>query len=55
MGTHLRVLGESFPMDTNMIGFKRFSKIFEFLCFGQKVALAWEGLRPAGKLISSVR
>ena len=25
MGTHLRVLNESYPMNTNMIGFRRFS------------------------------
>ena len=28
MGTHLRVLNESFPMNTNIIGFRWFSKIF---------------------------
>ena len=27
MGTHLRVLGESYPMYTNMTGFGWFSKI----------------------------
>ena len=27
MGTHLKVLGESFQMDTNMTGFGCFSKI----------------------------
>ena len=26
MGTHLRVLNESYPMNTNMTGFRRFSK-----------------------------
>ena len=31
MGTHLRVLGESFPMSTNKTGFRGFSKIFVFL------------------------
>ena len=33
MGTHLRVLGESFQMNTNMTGFIWLSKIFAFLCF----------------------
>ena len=28
MGTHLRVLSESYLMNTNMIGFRQFSKIF---------------------------
>ena len=28
MGTHLIVLGKSYPMNTNMIGFRWFSKIF---------------------------
>ena len=27
MGTHLRVLGETYPMNTNMTGFRIFSKI----------------------------
>ena len=36
MGTHLRQLRESYPMDTNMIGFRWFSKFFASLCFGQK-------------------
>ena len=36
MGTHLRVLSKSYPMNTNMTGFRWFSKIFVSLCFGQK-------------------
>ena len=36
MGTYLRVLSESFPMNTNMAGFRWFSKIFVFSCFGGK-------------------
>ena len=36
MGTHLILLSESFQMNTNMIGFKWFSKIFAPLTFGQK-------------------
>ena len=35
MGTHLRVLRESFLMSTNMIGLGCFSKIFASVCFGQ--------------------
>ena len=36
MGTHLRVLSESFPMNTNMTGFGWFSRIFASLCLGRK-------------------
>ena len=42
MGTHLRVLSEIYPMNTNMTGFRIFPKIFAFLCFGLK---SFEGLR----------
>ena len=44
MGTHLRILGESFPMNTNMTGFKWFSKILAFFVFWTKVVPALEGL-----------
>ena len=43
MGTHLRVLSESYPMSTNMTGFEWLSTIFTFLYFGQVVS-AWGGL-----------
>ena len=36
IGTHLRVLSESYSMNTNMTGFRRFSKIFPSYCFGRK-------------------
>ena len=36
MGTHLRVLGKSYPMNTNMTGFWCLSKIFGSLGFGWK-------------------
>ena len=36
MGTHLRVLSVSFPTNTNLTGFRLFSKIFASLCFGRK-------------------
>ena len=36
LGSHLRVLSESFPMHTNMTGFRWFSKVFASLCFGGK-------------------
>ena len=35
MGTHLRVFSKIDLMNTNMTGFRQFSKIFAFLCFGQ--------------------
>ena len=43
MGAHLRVLRESYPMDTNMTGFGWFSKIFTSTCFGQKSPQHWKG------------
>ena len=36
IGTHLRVLRESYPENTNMIGLRWFSKIFAFLCLRRK-------------------
>ena len=33
-GYHLRVLSESFPINTNKMGFRWFSRIFASLCFG---------------------
>ena len=41
MGTHLRVLSKSFPMNTNMAVFRRFSEIF---VLWTKLASALEGL-----------
>ena len=35
MDTHLRVLSESYPINTNMTGFRWFSKIVVFLCCEQ--------------------
>ena len=46
MGTHMRVLSESFPMNTNMVGFLK--TVFINLCIlvlWTKVATALEGLR----------
>ena len=42
MGTHMKVLGESFPMNTNMAGLRWFSKIVLWM----KVVSALEGLNP---------
>ena len=41
MGTHLRVLSESYPMSTNMTGFGWFSKSF---VLWMKVVSALKGL-----------
>ena len=41
--SHLGVLSECFPMDTNMTGFRQSSKIFVSLCFGQKKPQHWKG------------
>ena len=35
-GTHLRVLSETYPMNTNMTGFRLLTKIFASFCFGRK-------------------
>ena len=43
MGTHLRVLSQSYLMSTNMRGFGCFSNIFAFLVLWMKVASALEG------------
>ena len=47
MGTHLRVLSESYPMNTNMTGGLDpwFSKYLHLLVLKMKVALALEGLK----------
>ena len=44
MGTHLRVLSESYPMYTNMTGFRWFSKNLCILVLWTKVAWALKGL-----------
>ena len=38
-----RVLSKNYPMNTNMTGFRWFSKIFASLCFGQKEPQHWKG------------
>ena len=45
MGTHLRVLSESYLMNTNMAGFRWFLKNLCILVLWMKVALALEGLK----------
>ena len=44
MSTHLRVLSESYPMNTNMARFIWFSKNLCILVLWTKVALALEGI-----------
>ena len=41
MGTHLRVLGQYYPMNTNMTGFRWVSEIVASLCFGWKWPKNW--------------
>ena len=36
MGAYLRVLSNSYPMNTNIAGFRWVSKMLAYLCFGQK-------------------
>ena len=45
MGTLLRELGESYPMDTNKTGFRSFSKNLCILVLRMIVASALEGLK----------
>ena len=44
MGTHLRVLNKSYPMNTNMAGFRWFSKLKCVILLWKKVATVLEGL-----------
>ena len=44
-GTHMRVLEENYPMNTNMTGFWWFSEMFASLFFWAKVASSLEGLK----------
>ena len=44
MGTHLKVLSEGYPMNTNMTGFRRFSKIFFIFVLWAKLASVLKGL-----------
>ena len=53
MGTHLRVLSEGFPMNTNMPGFRWFSIHFCIVVLWKKVASALEGL--SSTLLTLVR
>ena len=45
MGIYLRIFSESFPMNTNTIGFRLFLKKLCVLVLLTKVASALEGLR----------
>ena len=45
MGTHLRVLGEIFPMNMNMTGFGWFSKVFAFSTMDE-CSLSMERVKP---------
>ena len=44
MGTHMRVLSESYPINTNMTGFKWFLKTIWVLVLWTKVTSALKGL-----------
>ena len=39
MGTHLRVLSESYPMNTNKAGFKSIFKMLTILCLGSSLSI----------------
>ena len=44
MGTHMRVLSESFSMNTEMTGFDGYQKSLHPCALDEKIALALEGL-----------
>ena len=44
MGTNLRVLNKSYPINNNMTELRWFSKIYLYLVLWTKVTLALEGL-----------
>ena len=50
MGTHLRVLSKNYPMNTNMTGFRWFSKFFCVLVLWSKVASAFGGVKQTRNL-----
>ena len=53
MRTHLRVLSKSFQMNTNITGFRCFSKIYTVLCFGRKWPRHCEGLKKYILLVTT--
>ena len=55
MGTHLRVFEESFPMNTNIIGFRWFTKKNYVLVLWTKVGKALERLNTEATFVQSTR
>ena len=55
MSTHLRVLSQSYPMNTNMIGFRWFFRKLCILVLWTKLASALEGLTHSCLEISLTR
>ena len=45
MGTHLKVLSKSYPMNTNMAGFRWFQKSLRSCALDERLVLALEGLK----------
>ena len=43
LGTHLKVLSSTYPLNTNMTGLRWFSEIFASVCFGRKEPQHWKG------------
>ena len=50
MGTQLRALSESYPINTNMAGFRRFFKNISVLVLGMKLVPALKGLNREKRL-----
>ena len=42
---------KSYPMNTNMTGFRSFLKIFASLCFGEKKSQHWKGTTGLSNLL----
>ena len=53
MGTYLRALSKNYPMNTNMTGFRWFSKIFASLCLDES-SLSIGRVRIATRCIKSL-
>ena len=55
MGTHLRVLSESFPMNTNMTEFRRFSKPFAIFAMDESnLSIVRVKVHPARRTLAGI-
>ena len=54
MGTHLREISGSYPKNTNITGFRWFSKLFASLCAFDKSSLSIGNVNPFMPIVSKV-